>query len=145
MPLQLSARDGDPWGYLALALPSWRVCLCDLPVLGAVDWTNLTIHLDRTMDAAERRCTLAHEIEHIERGDTGRCPPAVERRIEEHVARRLISLDDLLDALRWGRHPDEIADDLVVDMQILATRIERSTGAERRAIRRALRRRDEAA
>lgn len=145
MPRNADPSGWDPWQYLATRLSDWHVCLCDLPVLGALDWARRTIHLDRTMDAAERRCTLAHEIGHILRGDTGACTASVEQRIEEGVARALIPLDDLVDALRWGRHVHEVAEDLAVDDRILAMRIERSSAAERTAIRAAVRRRCDAA
>lgn len=140
------SRGGcNPWLYLATQLPAWRVCLCDMPVLGALDWERLTIHLNRSLDAAGRRCTLAHEIGHIRRGDTGPCTASIEQRIEEAVARRLIPLADLVDAVRWGRHPAEVADALAVDLQILQARLNRSTEAERNAIHAVIRRLDEAA
>lgn len=140
-----SRRGWDPWQYLAARLPGWQVCLCDLPVLGALDWERQTIHLDRTLDAAQRRSTLAHEIGHIQRGDSAACPASVERRVEAAAARCLIPLDDLVDALRWSRRIEEVAAVLSVDVQMLEARLDRQTPAERAAISAALRSSEQAA
>lgn len=44
----------------------------------------------------ERRCTLTHELIHIECGHSGCQPPAVELEVRVEAARRLIPLDDRL-------------------------------------------------
>lgn len=35
-------------------------------------WTNQTVTLDKAPSQAERRCTIAHEVEHLRRGPVGR-------------------------------------------------------------------------
>lgn len=75
---------------------------------------------------AEQRCTIAHEIEHIQRGPTPP-DPAIRAReevaIDRAVARRLIDIDALGEALAWPLDPSEVADDLWVDRQTLEVRV----------------------
>ncbi|MGW8936025.1 hypothetical protein [Gordonia terrae] len=72
------------------------------------------------MTQVERRCTLTHELLHIE------MPDADEETIERETARRLITLPQLVDAFRWLRHPDvaELAEHLWVDEQTACVRME---------------------
>jgi hypothetical protein len=84
------------------------------------------IWLCRTLTQAERRCTLTHELVHRERGPVPVDPAAVEREeriVDEIAARRLITAPALVDALRWTRHPRELADHLWVDEPTLHTRM----------------------
>lgn len=78
-----------------------------------------TIWLHRGLSQAERRCTLTHELLHVE------MPDASEATIELETARRLITLDQLVDAFSWLRHPgiSALADHLWVDQQTAATRM----------------------
>jgi hypothetical protein len=86
------------------------------------------IWLCSTLTQAERRCTLTHEIVHIERGPLP-AGDAAARREEEIVndiaSRRLIPLDALVDAFRWHRHPTpvQLADELWVDVPTLEFRM----------------------
>ena len=75
-------------------------------------------------DQAERRCAIAHEIIHLERGDTGACTPAVEAEVNREVARRLIPFWGLLEAVKWTQHERELADELWVTVPILQARWE---------------------
>lgn len=83
------------------------------------------IRLRMPMLQVERRCTLAHELIHLERGDTGACSPADEHAIDREVARRLIPLAALIEGIRWTLDPAELADELWVTDKILAARFER--------------------
>jgi hypothetical protein len=86
------------------------------------------------MSQAERRCTIAHETAHIERGPV---PPHQAAReellIDRTVARLLIpSLPDLVDALAWsGGHIETAADALWVDDYLLQVRLGALTAPER--------------
>ncbi|WP_298445927.1 hypothetical protein [Gordonia sp. (in: high G+C Gram-positive bacteria)] len=92
----------------------------------------------------ERRCTLAHELVHHERGGVP-ADPILLAREETHVeaiaARRLVTLDRLVDALTWTRHAAELADELWIDQIMLAAYIESLTPDERAWIDRELSRR----
>lgn len=84
------------------------------------------VWLDARLGQAERRSTLAHELEHIRRGHHGCQPPAVEASVEHHAARRLIpDVHALADALVWARgHLGEAADELWVDVPTLRARLD---------------------
>ncbi|MCF8609994.1 ImmA/IrrE family metallo-endopeptidase [Gordonia sp. HY285] len=81
----------------------------------------------RLLSSAERRCTLAHELVHHERGPTPSDSILLAREealVERTAARRLIALDQLIDALRWTRHAPEVADELWVDVPMLTAFVE---------------------
>jgi hypothetical protein len=89
------------------------------------------------MSQAERRCTIAHETEHIERGPVA--PHAVQREeleIDRTVARLLLpSLRQVADALSWARgHHETAADALWVDDYVLQVRLSAMTGPERQQL-----------
>ncbi|WP_234802321.1 hypothetical protein [Mycolicibacterium fortuitum] len=84
------------------------------------------IWLCRTLTQAERRCTLTHELVHHERGPVPADPAAAAREeqiVDEIAARRLITLPQLADGLRWSRQPRELAEHLWVDQPTLQTRM----------------------
>jgi Zn-dependent peptidase ImmA (M78 family) len=95
---------------------------------GCWDPDQELIWLDTQLTQAQRRSTLAHELIHAE----GRHEPCCtdwherkqERAVECKAARRLIHLDDLMDALAWCLSLDEIAEELHVDRPTLDIRIE---------------------
>ena len=87
---------------------------------GPAGWTHFptaTISLRRGMTLAERRSTIAHEVEHINRG-----PPHVgyERReelaVRKATAQRLITFEALVDAMVWSGDEYELAAELWVDV-----------------------------
>ncbi|WP_353107766.1 ImmA/IrrE family metallo-endopeptidase [Gordonia sp. (in: high G+C Gram-positive bacteria)] len=103
----------------------------------------------RVLSSAERRCTLAHELVHHERGGLVPIEPILEHReerlVERTAARRLIALDQLIDVLKWTRHAPEVADELWVDVPMLMAFVETLTEREHAAIRVALADLDEVA
>lgn len=122
----MGASD-HPWRRLG-ALPDWLVGFCHLSgnLWGFTDHNAKIIVLDSRLSQAQRRCTLAHELEHVNRGPVPMDPALAareERLIDATVARRLIALDDLTDAATWTRRPAEAADLLWVDRSTLQVRI----------------------
>jgi len=119
----------NPWRHLAHWHPHIRVtCSQALPGTRRASWTKHGIYIDRSLDQVARRCALAHEIIHLERGPLPQCPRLARR--EEHIvsvtaARRLIPLDTLTDAVMWVNldDPHELADELWVDTLTLKIRI----------------------
>lgn len=104
----------------------------DLPPgrLGDTDGCN-RIRLAPDLLQTERRCTLTHELIHLERGDVD-CTVADEQRVRRETARRLITLPRLADALLWAGHNlEEAADELWVDQDTLAARLEHLHPSER--------------
>ncbi|MFQ6170401.1 ImmA/IrrE family metallo-endopeptidase [Oryzobacter sp. R7] len=98
--------------------------------LTAGDW----IYLDSRLLQVERRCTLAHELEHTRRGHQGCQPPAVEADVHRVVARRLIPFERLLIGLKWARDEVELADELWVDIDTLHARLDGLTDGERHLV-----------
>lgn len=84
------------------------------------------IWLCRRLNQVRRRCTLTHEIVHLERGPVPADPVGLareERVVSQVAARRLISIDALADALSWTRDPHQLADTLWVDLPTLNARM----------------------
>ncbi|QWF80117.1 hypothetical protein [Amycolatopsis sp. CA-230715] len=99
-------------------------------VRGWGDYRGGVIRVHPILTEVEARCTTAHEIVHHERRDDvlGYCgvewlDTRLERRVHAIAARRLITVPDLVDALRWSDHPDEIAEQLAVDTRTLFARV----------------------
>lgn len=128
----------DPWTHLATDWPHIHVDpRADLPpgMYGA--WTPGVLHLSRRLTQAGRRCTLAHEIVHLERGPAPTRPDlhaAEEAAVDLIAARRLIHLDTLADAIRWSQHLDEIAEHCWVDRHTLRVRLATLTADEQAAL-----------
>lgn len=100
----------------------------DIPYGRLADTNGIDhIRMRRRLYQVERRCALAHELIHLERGDTGECSPALEAEVNREAARRLIPWEQLLAAVRWSRGESELADELWVTVPILRAR----TGALR--------------
>lgn len=59
------------------------------------------IWMDPRLTQVQRRCTIAHEAVHCERGVPA--DAREERAVEVIAARRLVALDALVDALVWSR------------------------------------------
>ena len=131
---------GDhPWRRLRDDYPDWAVQWTRLPdgLLGVTDHARQVIVLDERLLQAERRCTLAHELEHVRRGPTPAEPVLAAREeaaIDLAAARQLIRINDLGEALAWSDHPQEVADELWVDAATLATRLRHLTRAETEAL-----------
>lgn len=133
-----------PWRRLRDRLPDWRIEFVPLPgdTWGETDAFTRTISIDSGLLQSQRRCTITHEIEHAEAGDVGPQSLHRERQVDEAVARRLISLDRLVDAALWAHDVDELADELWVDLPTVRCRLDTLTDAERAAVRTALAVRD---
>lgn len=119
----------SPWGDLA-SMPDVQVEYADLPdELGWWDPDRRVITLDKSQGQAERRCTLAHELEHAKRGDedVSHVSPilAVRQEIAAAVraARRLIPLAALVTALLWSQDERELAEELHVDEDTVRIRL----------------------
>jgi hypothetical protein len=122
----------DPWHALA-ELDGARVVFDDLPPRrrGEVDFDTQTITLHRRLDPTAQRCTLAHELVHLERGPVVMCQvPREERAVAAIAARRLVPLEALAEALRWSRDERAVADELSVDVRTVRVRLRSLTAAE---------------
>jgi hypothetical protein len=107
------------------------------------------ILLERGLSTAQGRCTLAHEIAHM---DLGHYPTGVghfdrrqERDADGLAGRRLLPVGMLVEAIRAGWDLAAAADDLMVTVQVLEDRLARLHPSERHALRAAARRLEVAA
>lgn len=109
--------------------PAWRLkWRPDLPddLYGFTSWRERTITLAEGMTFEERRCTIAHEVEHVLRGPSSTC-----RRLREetavnlHCSRLLLpSIRDVADTLMWHHgNYEAAAEELWVDPWTLETRL----------------------
>jgi hypothetical protein len=127
----------DPWHALA-EFDRARVVFDDLPPRrrGEVDFDTQTITLHRRLDPTTQRCTLAHELVHLERGPVVLChTPREERAVAAIAARRLVPLDELAEALRWSRDERAVADELSVDVRTVRVRLRSLTASEQAFLR----------
>ena len=134
-----------PWRDFR-TLIEWTLIWADLPdMMGQTCWSTRTITLDRQLTQAERRCTIAHEIEHARRGPVLNEPNLAakeEHAIDASVARRLIGIEDLGEALAWAHSHAEAAEDLWVDLPTLQARLRYLHPSERHYLRRRLQHRN---
>lgn len=131
----------DPWRSLG-ALPHVRLVWRPLAGLYGCTDGHATIWMHPRQTRIEKRCTLAHELVHLERGHTAACHSAVERAVRVEVARRLVHIDDLIDAYRWAMSFDELAETCDVTRPVLLDRLENLHPDEGRTLAEALLRRD---
>lgn len=100
------------------------------------------IVMDSRLSQVERRSVLAHELGHVIRGDVPCGSDILDGRqesvVDQWAARKLISLDALIDALRWSDDPHEVADALWVTVDLLEVRVAHLHPSERAAVRRGL-------
>lgn len=114
-----------PWRVLR-GLVDWTLHFAHLPdgILGLTDHRRRTITLAHGLTQAERRCTLEHELQHVDRGPVTRgWVEREERVVDELAARRLITLERLADAMVWAYDEHEMAEELWVDVATVRTRL----------------------
>lgn len=104
--------------------------------MGHVDYSPPCVTITIGMTQAERRCTLTHELVHLERGQ---CPPGDEDReeliVEREAARRLIDIRKLGETLAWAPHEEDAAEELWVDVPTLQARLAGLHPSERHYLR----------
>ena len=111
------------------------------PTFSASPTSARTVTLDDRLLQAERRCTVAHEVEHIRLGPVPADPVLAAREeaaIDRAVARKLIGIRELGDALAWASGLAEAAQELWVDEDTLAARLRHLHPAEVHYLRRRL-------
>lgn len=130
-----------PWRAFR-ELTDWTLRWARLPdgIWGETCWATQTVTLTLGMNQAERRCTIAHETQHVLRGPV----PVVHQVREEGVVDRNVArllLPDVRaigEALAWAPHLREAADELWVDEIILETRLRFLHPSERAYLKRRL-------
>ena len=115
-----------PWRRLrdlSHVVVSWRDDLPE-PMLGASEGDRIWIR--EGLKQVERRCVLAHELEHRDRGHRGCQPEPVEASVRAAAARWLLPDPHVVaDALVWARGDLEAAaDELWVTERVLRHRLD---------------------
>ena len=120
------------WSTLLAAQPDtdvWPTNSLPPTVLGCTDGSSIWLAVEQTV--AEARCTLVHELIHLERGHSTCQPPDVEADVAREAAQRLLPIDELADALAQTRSEFEAAKMLWVDVDTLRTRLASLDDVER--------------
>jgi hypothetical protein len=128
----------DPWRALARR-PDVTVVYGDPGEgnVGAVDLGSRVITLCPTLLQDERRSTLTHELVHLERGTPCGPEDPEEREVERLAAARIITLADLVEAVKWSDDLEEQAVELWADEDTVRVRLRHLTEGEREALARA--------
>ena len=132
-----------PWRELR-GMPHIDVQWVDLPDGYLALSDEDTIWMERRQRQAQRRSTLAHELEHRRQGHVGCQPPAIEAQVEEAAARRLIPLAALAEAIVWSMSHEELSLELWVDLGMVHTRLRTLSRDEQAYIDDVIARREEA-
>lgn len=104
--------------------------------MGETDFEAGTISLRRDLTWEERRCTVLHEVLHVERGPVpGGLVDREELRVQKETARLMLpSVKEIGDAYAWAQGDDEAAaHELGVDVDVLRTRMKYMTHPTERA------------
>jgi len=124
----------DPWLHLAEQFPWVRVELGKLRPGRMGEWRNAdVIVLAYYLAPNDARCTLAHELVHVERGPSPKDPvlaAAEETIVDEIAARRLITLTDLAGVLGMS-NPYQMHAALHADLPTLQARLNTLSVLER--------------
>ena len=139
----VSPMTVHPWRALRECV---RVSL-EWHATGPMGWarhSTQTVSLRRDLTWEQRRCTLQHELIHLERGPVPRgWVDQEEERVRRETARRMIpDVRSLGEACAWALTEHEAADELGVDVQVLRYRLRHLHPAERGYLKRRLAARD---
>lgn len=101
--------------------------------MGRTTHSDQVISLRRGMTYEERRCTIAHECQHIENGAQ---PYGLKAKEEERVRRdtALLMIPDIRpvgDAIAWALSEEEAAQELGVDIYVLRYRLKHMSPMEK--------------
>lgn len=139
----------SPWGDLARHAELELVWRRLVGVDSLYDRDGRTVFIDPRLLQAERRCALAHELVHAERGDAGLACPVLDLRqeilVESMSARRLITLVELVEALLWSQDEYELAECLWVDVATVQARLDNLSDDEKDYVTQRLWEREESA
>jgi len=143
--LRLPDMPYDPWRDASQNWPHVQVVIERMAgdLLGEVRDGGQLIALRAGTSDAQRRCTLTHELVHLERGllECGPWSQREELLVHDEVARRLIPLGALAAAIRTSGTAEDLpalAQSLDVDSETLQLRFTRLDRSEHRLLRRSL-------
>lgn len=122
-----------PWRRLREQFAHVTLTWHDGGPMGLTVHSTATVSLRRGLSWEQRRCTLDHELDHI---DAGPVPRGLREKHEETVRRAtaLRMAPDIRrvgDALAWSLSEDEAAQELGVDVPVLRYRLKHMSPQER--------------
>lgn len=121
----------NPWRQFRTHHPRVLLRITRLPRGISARTNGIVVEIDDRLNQVERRCAIAHELEHLRRGiGFGGCTPAEEASIDRAVARILISTVALLEVAAWSTSVSEMADGLAVTEDVLTVRLDDLDEAE---------------
>lgn len=123
-----------PWRAFR-ALSDWTLRWAHLPegIWGVTCWETNTVTITHGLNEAERRCTIAHETQHVLRGPTMDHMAAREEIYVDRNAARLLMPDIHVigETLAWALSLEEAASELWVDPEMLTVRLKSLHPSER--------------
>lgn len=120
----------DPWEIIEQS-PHLTVHTTRLHgIAGATDGAA-HIWLDDRLTETERRCTLTHELVHVQAGHHGHQSECVEWRVRERAARLLLPVEVLVPWRGWDGSLWHLAEDLHVTEAVLRDRLRTVSAGER--------------
>ena len=119
----MARKQYHPWRELR-SRDHLELTWADLPpgVRGMTDGTS-AIWMEPEQLQVERRCTLAHELAHIDLRHTTKPTVREEQTARRLAAQKLIEWDALVDVFRWAHNAQEAADELWVTPEVLEDRL----------------------
>ncbi|WP_181275969.1 ImmA/IrrE family metallo-endopeptidase [Brevibacterium oceani] len=119
----MARKHYHPWRELR-SREHLELTWADLPpgVRGLTDGSS-AIWMEPRQLQVERRCTLSHELAHIDLGHTTKPTVAEENATRRLAAQKLITWDALVDVFKWAHNAHEAADELWVTPEVLEDRL----------------------
>lgn len=108
---------------------------------GRTTFATNTISIRRGLSWAQRRCTVLHELLHIERGPAleGALAAREEERVRRETARLMLPDVKMIgEAIAWALSEEECAEELGVDVPVLRYRLKHLHPSERAWLHRRL-------
>lgn len=130
-----------PWrAFRALSHIRLRWAVLPEEILGYTDHEIGEVVLARGLTQAERRCTIAHETQHVLRGPVpAYLRPREEARVDREAARMLLpDIAVIAETLAWAHTVEEAAEELWVDVDTLRCRLRTLHPSERGFVNRRL-------
>jgi hypothetical protein len=105
-----------------------RIFEVDMPAGLSGQTDGVDIWISNKLNATQRRCTIAHELVHIEQGHTKAQPEHIEMQVRYETARRLLPSE--LAGSCVGSTVREVADNFGVTPRVLMDRMAMATSDE---------------
>lgn len=91
---------------------------------------GVDIWIDDRLNEVQRKCAIAHELEHVRRGHSTVQTEDVEMSVRFAVAKELLPLDEIVGVCKKGKSLKMIARELGVTRQVLMDRAATLTDAQ---------------